>query len=410
MEVNGKRFEASMEAMRKIGFVSPEEGINRLGLNENDKQARNLFVRWLKDAGLEVRIDPIGNILGIRPDKNGNCDKPVIMGSHLDTVGQGGAFDGAVGVMGGLEVLRTLNDHDVKTDKPVAVMNFTHEEGPRFKRNMMGSVALTGDVSLDVLYGLKDHEGITVLEALQATGYLGTDPWVKADSYFELHIEQGPVLEAEQLTVGVVQGIQGIVWYECAYLGFASHAGPTPLHLRRDSLLGAAELFVELRKLAENRQDGTVVTVGCCDIEPNEINVIAGKTRFTIDVRQFDRKRYDEMKRMVLDLVERTARKHNLEWTCTVRTEVFPVAFDAGLVDLVEEGARTLGCRYKRMPSGAGHDAQLMAAVYPTAMVFVPSAGGVSHTPVEHTEYPDLIQGVKVLLYAVLRRSGAEVV
>jgi N-carbamoyl-L-amino-acid hydrolase len=394
-----------MKQMSEIGFVSKEEGINRLALNESDKKARDLFAQWLKDEGLHVRIDPIGNIVGIREGCSG-LEDPVVMGSHLDTVSQGGAFDGAIGVLGGLEVIRTLNDQGVVTERPVAVIDFTHEEGPRFKRNMMGSVALTGAISLDDIYAMTDKDGVTVLDALKQTDYLGTDPWLKAGAYLEMHIEQGPVLEMEKKEVGVVEGIQGIVWYQCFYEGESSHAGPTPLEVRKDSLLGAAELFCRLRELAVLRKDGTVVTVGCCDIFPNEINVIPGRTEFTIDMRQFDHDRYVEMKGLINDLVREIAEKHSLKWGMDVRTEVLPVAFHKDVVNVIESSTEELGYSYKRMPSAAGHDAQLMHAVCPTGMIFVPSIGGVSHTPKELSSNENIVKGTNVLLRSVLKIAG----
>ncbi len=405
MQVNSERLIDSLNQMSKIGFVSKEEGINRLALNGNDKKARDLFVRWLRNEGLNVTIDPIGNIVGIREGYLGLTD-PVVMGSHLDTVSQGGAFDGAIGVLGGLEVIRTLNDNKLTTEKPVAVIDFTHEEGPRFNRNMMGSVALTGAIPLDEIYAMKDKDGVTVLEALKKTDYLGTDPWMKASRYLELHIEQGPVLEMEEKEVGVVEGIQGIVWYECFFEGESSHAGPTPLEARKDSLLGAADLFCHLRELAVSRKDGTVVTVGCCSISPNEINVIPGRTEFTIDMRQFDHNRFMEMKTLIKDLVRDIAEKHSLEWGMRLRTEVLPVAFNKEVVDVIESSTKKLGYSFKRMPSAAGHDAQLMHAVCPTGMIFVPSIGGISHSPKEYSRYEDIIKGTNVLLQSILALAG----
>lgn len=407
LEVNAERLTNSLKEMAEIGFVSEEKGINRLALNKSDKQARDLFVEWLKDEGLHINIDPIGNTAGIREGKSG-LDNPVMIGSHLDTVTEGGAFDGSIGVLGGLEVIRVLNEQKIATERPVAVMNFTHEEGPRFKRNMMGSVAMTGAMPLEEIYAMKDKDGITVLEALKETGYLGTDPFLKAGAFLEMHIEQGPILEMEKKEVGVVEGIQGIIWYQCFYEGASSHAGPTPLETRRDSLLGAAELFCKLRELAVSRQDRTVVTVGCCDIYPNEINVIPGRTDFTIDMRQFDRDRYDQMKGLIAELVRETAEKHYLEWGMETRTEVFPVAFNKGVVDVVESSTKELGYSYRKMPSAAGHDAQLMHAVCPTGMVFVPSIGGVSHTPRELSSYEDIAKGTNVLLNTALKLANAK--
>lgn len=407
MQVNAERLVNSLEEMSRIGFVSEEEGINRLALNESDKKARDVFVQWLEEEGLSIQIDPIGNIAGIREGMEG-MDDPVILGSHLDTVSQGGAFDGSIGVLGGLEVLRSLNEKGIATERPVGVMNFTHEEGPRFKRNMMGSVALTGAMPLEEIYKMEDKDGITVREALEQTGYLGSDPWLKIGTFLEMHIEQGPVLEMAKKEVGVVEGIQGIVWYQCFYEGAASHAGPTPLETRRDSLLGAAELFCKLRELAVSRADRTVVTVGCCDIFPNEINVIPGRTEFTIDMRQFDHERYTEMKGLIKDLVREVAEKHSLKWGMETRTEVLPVAFKKGIVDVIEESTKELGYSYRKMPSAAGHDAQLMNAVCPTGMVFVPSIGGVSHTPRELSSYEDIVKGANVLLQSTLKLAGAK--
>lgn len=405
MEINADRLKSSLQEMAQIGFVSEEKGINRLGFNDSDKEARDLFITWLEQAGLRIQIDPIGNIFGIRNSKQ-ESEKPVIIGSHLDTVGEGGAFDGAIGVLGGLEIIRTLNDYGIQTRKPIAVADFSHEEGPRFNRNMMGSVALTGKMELADIYALKDKNSITVLEALKKIGYQGTGPWIQPDSFFELHIEQGPILEMEKKTIGVVEGIQGIAWYECLYEGFASHAGPTPLNTRRDSLLGAAELFCRLRELASSRKDGTVITVGCCEIKPNEINVIPGKTLFTLDIRQFIHDRYLETKELAIQLFHEVAEKHNLSGVINIKTEVLPTTFPENMVQLIEDGAKSYNYSFKRMPSGAGHDAQIMHEVCPTTMIFTPSLGGVSHTPLERTSYEDIAKATNVLMAAALNRAG----
>jgi len=393
-----------LEEMGQIGYGGPEKGVTRLALSDEDKQARDLFVSWLREAGLEVTIDPIGNIFGLR--KGATNEPPVMAGSHLDTVREGGAFDGALGVLGALEAIRTLNDCGIHTHKPVAVACFTDEEGARFQPCMLGSGVVAGLIRLEEAYAKKDDAGISVREELERIGYKGKE-WLKPGAYFELHVEQGPILDAKGISIGIVEGIQGIAWWQGKYQGEANHAGTTPLDMRRDALLGAAELVCFLRRLAGELGHDTRTTVGRLRPHPDIINVIPGQAHFTMDLRQYEEVLYEEGKRHAEQLVAQIASNRNLEYELEMVGDAKPVHFNPDMVNLIEEMAKKAAFSYMRIPSGAGHDAQYMRAICPTTMIFVPSIKGRSHCPQEKTDFEHAAKGATVLVNAILELAGS---
>lgn len=404
ISINSERLKRSLEEMGEIGLNDPGAGRTRLTLSQEDREGRNLFVRWLEEAGMRICIDPVGNIWGIRKGRDMKA-KPVMAGSHLDTVKNAGMFDGALGVLAALEVIRTLNDRNICTEKPLAVAAFTNEEGARFQPDMMGSMFAAGLLDLEKALGSMDDDHVTVGMALQDMGYSGNDR-LEASAYLELHVEQGPVLHREGMDIGIVQGIQGIAWWYGTYTGEANHAGTTPLEYRKDSLLAAAELCCELRKLAEELGNDSRSTVGRLHPLPDVVNVIPAETWFTIDFRQYDKNLFERGKERVESLVAEIAEKHGLDFHLEKRVDAIPIRFPLSMVHLVERVARKNGYSYMNLPSGAGHDAQFMHRLCPTAMIFVPSIGGRSHCPEERTDWKDVDRGADVLLKSMLELAG----
>ena len=400
LSINGERLISSIREMGAAGFDPKTGGRTRLALTDADKKGRDLLCRWMREEGLEVKIDPIGNIFGVR-DGADPSELPVMIGSHIDTVRDAGMFDGVYGVLGGLEVIRTLNDNKVRTRIPLALAAFTNEEGARFQPDMMGSLYYTGTVSLEELMSAKDDDGLTVGEELERIGYKGNET-VRAGRYVELHIEQGPRLYAAGLPIGVVEGIQGLAWWSGEYCGESNHAGSTPMYMRKDALLAAAELATEAEKLALRIGNGSVATMGRISPKPDIINIVPGKCSFTIDFRQFERGLFEEGKREVEKLIAACAEKRGLKCNFRKAAEAPPVVFDSDMVGLVERTAAKVGLRSGRMVSGASHDAQFLSPFCPTVMIFVPSKGGRSHCPEEWTEAKDLENGCNVLLHSVL--------
>jgi len=402
-KINGERLWGSLMDLAKIG-ATPKGGVKRLALTEVDRQGRDQFVRWARDAGLAVRWDTVGNIFARR--EGAAPLPPVMIGSHLDSQPSGGRFDGAYGVMAGLEVLRTLNDRKIKTRAPVEVADWTNEEGSRFAPGMAGSAVFAGVHSLDHVVSQKDLEGITFAEALERIGYAGAGAPHPVGAYFEAHIEQGPVLEDTHTTIGVVQGALGQRWFDVAVIGQDAHAGPTPMELRKDALIGASRLVLEVNRIAREYPDYARATVGFMQVKPNSRNVVPGEVRLTVDMRNASDA---TLLRMKEDL-EKTAARVGAE--CRVAAEVReimyfpPCQFAPALVDSVRRAAATLGLSHRDIVSGAGHDAVHLARVAPTAMIFVPCEGGISHNEIENARPEDLAAGCNVLLNAVLERAG----
>ncbi|MDO9544393.1 MAG: Zn-dependent hydrolase [Synergistaceae bacterium] len=400
LRINGERLISSIREMGSVGFDPESGGRTRLALTDEDKAGRDLLCRWMRDEGLEVKIDEIGNIFGIREGSDPS-ELPVMMGSHIDTVRDAGMFDGVYGVLGGLEVIKTLNENEISPKRSLVIAAFTNEEGARFQPDMMGSLYYTRMVELrDLLYS-QDDSGVTAAEELDRIGYRGKDS-TPVGHYIELHVEQGPRLHAEGVSIGIVEGVQGLAWWTGEYYGESNHAGSTPMEMRKDTLLAAAELALEAEKLALRLGRGSVATMGRIAPRPDIINIVPGKCSFTLDFRQFDGELFEEGKREVEKLIVSCAARRGLKYSFKKVAEAAPVVFDSGMVELAGSRASFLGLDSMKMISGASHDAQFLSSFCPTVMIFVPSVGGRSHCPEEWTEMKDLENGCNVLLHSVL--------
>lgn len=406
--INGDRLWASLMEMATIG-ATPLGGVCRLTLTDLDKQGRDRFVRWCKDAGCTVRVDRMGNIFARRPGRNDNL-APVGTGSHLDSQPTGGRFDGVYGVLAGLEVIRTLNDHGIETERPVEVSVWTNEEGSRFAPAMVGSGVYAGVFSLEYGHSRTDQQGKTIGEELKRIGYLGAEPMGNrpVHAFFETHIEQGPILEHEGRTIGVVTDAQGQRWYELVLTGQDSHAGPTPMAVRKDALLGAAKVVQLVNEIAMKHAPLAVGTVGMLNVFPNSRNVIPGKVFLTVDFRCPDN---DELLKMDAELkagVATIAAAGKLEHECKQIFQYDCVHFDESCVQMVRAGAQRLGYSTRDIVSGAGHDACWINRVAPTVMVMCPCVDGLSHNEAEKISPVWAAAGTDVLLHACL--EVAEVV
>ena len=405
LRVDGERLRESLERMARIGATAGG-GVERLALSDEDREARDLLVSWFEQAGLEVTVDEMGSIFGRRAGRDDD-EPPVLMGSHVDSQPRGGRFDGILGVMGALEVLRTLHDHGVRTRRPLVAVDWTNEEGSRFAPAMMASGVWAGRLERDWVWARSDRTGATVLGELERTGYRGGAACVRRPfaAYFELHIEQGPRLEREGFTIGAPEGIVSINWYDVDVDGEANQVGPTPMAGRSDALVAAAEMVLAVRELPSRVGGDLVATVGELHNHPNSRNVIPGHVRFTVDIRSWDDDRAGRAWEQLRETLASVAAAHG----CAVRTEevwrVPHVEFDSRLVERVAACAAEAGLPALRMVSGAGHDASYLALSGPTAMVFVPSIGGRSHVEVEDTSWQDCAAGADVLLQCVLRTA-----
>jgi N-carbamoyl-L-amino-acid hydrolase len=404
-QINGPRLLASLQALGQVGAL-PGGGVNRLALTDADRQGRDWTVVRMRELGLRVEVDAIGNIFA-HLDGAENV-APVMMGSHIDTVRTGGLYDGNYGVLAALEVVATLREAGMTTRRPLTVAVFTNEEGARFQPDMMGGLVYVGGMPLIDALNTLDADGLTVGAELQRIGYQGTAgvgaPVV--DSFVELHIEQGPVLEQMGLQIGVVEGVQGISWTEFTVLGQSNHAGTTPMALRHDAALVAAQVAMYARELSERIGGRQLATVGALQLSPNLVNVIAHKAVFTVDLRNTDSAALAQAERELHAYAQQVAQAEGVHITSRSLARFEPVAFDPRVVDLIEHQAQVLGCSHQRMPSGAGHDAQMLARVCPAAMIFVPSVGGLSHNVREHTEPADLLRGAQLLLQVAVARAN----
>ncbi|MGE8354230.1 MAG: Zn-dependent hydrolase [Pseudomonas protegens] len=405
LKINGQRLWASLMAMAEIG-ATVRGGSCRLALSAEDQAGRELFAHWCTEAGMALSVDPIGNLFARRPGSDPDA-APVMMGSHLDTQPEGGRFDGVYGVLAGLEVVRTLNDLGVRTRKPLELAVWTNEEGARFTPAMFGSAVFTGVMSLDAALAVRDADGISVAEALQRTGYAGNRPLGGAvDAYFEAHIEQGPILEDNAKSIGVVSGGQAIRWLDVQVEGMAAHAGTTPMPLRKDALYGAAQMILAVEQLAADFAPQGLTTVGELSVAKSSRNTIPGLLTFTVDLRHHHDQQIAAMEQQVEERLERIARQRGLKVSID-RHWVSPATpFDAECVAAVQQAVDGLGYPQQSIVSGAGHDAILLARYCPTAMVFIPCVGGLSHNEAEDVLPEDVRQGADVLLNAVLARAG----
>lgn len=405
LRVDGARLRESLERMAQIG-ATPGGGVHRLALSDEDKRARDLLVSWFEEIALEVTVDEMGSIFGRRRGRDDD-EPPVMMGSHVDSQPRGGRFDGILGVMGALEVLRTLADNEVHTRRPLVAVDWTNEEGSRFAPAMMASGVWSGRLERDWVWERTDLAGSTVLGELERIGYRGGEACSPRPfaAYYELHIEQGPKLDREGVTIGVPKGILGIHWYDVYVDGRANQVGPTPMAGRADALVAAAEMIVRVRELPSLIGGDLVATVGAIHNEPNSRNVIPGHVHFTVDIRSWDDALALRAWHELGAALEAIATVHG----CAIRTEetwrVQHVEFAADLVQRVEGWAQALGYSTLPMVSGAGHDASYMALTGPTAMIFVPSIDGRSHVEVEDTTWADCEAGANVLLQCVAQTA-----
>ncbi len=401
LRMNERRLLDALDELAAIGAIDGG-GCARLALTDEDRAGRDLVVGWMKELGLDVRVDAIGNVIGLRAGRENSA--PVMTGSHVDTVRTGGRYDGNYGVLAGLEVVRALNEANVTTRRPIAVAFFTNEEGARFQPDMMGSLVYVGGIGLNEAYAAVDKDGAAVGDELRRIGYLGAAKpgAIRPHAFVELHIEQGPILDEEKVQIGVVESVQGISWTEYTVAGVSNHAGTTPMRLRRDAGYLAASVNLFARKLAWEMGGNQVATVGSLALRPNLINVVPNHAIFTVDLRNTDETKLQQAEAKVAAHIAEVAKAERVEVEAKVLARFEPVIFDAGLVDRVEHHARALSLSTRRMPSGAGHDAQMMQRICPTAMIFVPSVAGLSHNVKEHTEAADLAAGAQVLLNMML--------
>lgn len=408
MKVNSQRLLNNLERYAQIGKAQ-EIGVERIALSEEDRVARDLLKRQMLDAGLDVQVDQIGNMIGVRKGKQDVA--PVAIGSHLDTVYQGGRYDGALGVLAGLEVINRLNDLDIVTEKPIALINFTNEEGVRFAPDMMGSHVFAHPELLEEILQSPayDNPTDTVGNRLETIGYDGDMPCggLTLDSFLELHIEQGPTLELEKTDIGAVEMVQGIYWTRYTIKGQANHAGTTPIHYRKDAGYAASEVMHFIGNYSRTSDSKILTTVGTIGFEPNAINIVPEQAAFTLDLRSVDYEVLKKGQAAIDQKIEMIVEAAGLSFEREEMVRFAPVQFDAEIVQLVADEARALNLSVKQMPSGAGHDAQMMASVCPSAMIFVPSVDGISHNVKEFTHPADLENGVNVLLNAVLKRAEA---
>ncbi|KVN23076.1 Zn-dependent hydrolase [Burkholderia pyrrocinia] len=407
ISINGERLWRSLMELARIG-ATPKGGNCRLALTALDGQGRDLVVGWMKDAGLDIHVDQVGNIFGRRPGRDA-ARAAVITGSHIDTQATGGKFDGCYGVMAGLEVMRTLNEHDVQTEAPLELAIWTNEEGARFLPVMMGSGVFTGRFTLETALDARDTAGLSVRDELEAIGYAGAEP-VGArlvDAYFEAHIEQGPVLEFENRVVGAVTGSLGVRWYDVTVTGMEMHAGPTPMPVRKDALQAASELVLRVIGIANANQPHGRGTVGVLNVHSASRNVVPGRVDFTVDLRHIDASTLDAMDCRLREACEDVAARLGVQVELRLAQYNKPTPFDPALVEMIRQGAARRELPVMDIVTGAGHDAVHMAMVYPTAMVFVPCKDGVSHNETEDAQPEHLEAGCNVLLDAMLARAGA---
>lgn len=406
MTIDGDRLWSSLMEMARIG-ATPKGGVKRLTLTDLDLESRDLFKSWCTAAGLTIKVDKMGTMFARREGADPVLP-PVMLGSHLDTQPTGGKFDGALGVLSALEVVRTLNDLGIKTRHPIEIVNFTNEEGSRFAPAMLASGVFAGAFDLDYAYARADVDGKTFGDELKRIGYVGPEEvgGRPVHAFFEVHIEQGPILEEEGTDIGVVTHANGQYWYEIVIEGVESHAGPTPMARRKDALVGAAGVIQAVNDIGFRFQPTACATVGMIESYPNSRNVIPGRVFLTVDFRHADQGKLDEMEDALKEAVAEIAKAKSLTYSLE-QIFAFPVtAFDEDCVSAVRGAAEKLGFSHRDITSGAGHDAVYMAQVAPTAMVFTPCIDGISHNEAEDMTQAWAAAGGSVLLHAVLERAG----
>ena len=410
MNINADRLWDSIAELARIGAYTDERsglvGVNRLALTDADALGRRLVMQWMRDTGMNVRVDAMGNVFGRRSGRD-DAVAPVLTGSHIDSVATAGAFDGCLGVLGGIEVVRSLNEAGIVTNRPIEVAFFTEEEGVRFGVDMLGSAVLSGRVPLDVAHALTDRAGVRLGDELVRHGFNGDAQFMTPHAYVECHIEQGPVLAREGCQIGVVSGVQGISWQEVTIEGRAAHAGTTPTELRLDSGLAAARVNLRLREMADSNAFGQMrATVGSMTISPGLTNIVPMRAVFTVDLRNPDDEAMMHAETALAAFLEEL---QDEGFSCSARrmAKTQHVPFDEDVKSVIARTADGLGLSHREMLSGAGHDAQEMAAVCPTAMIFIPGEyDGISHNPREFSTPEACANGVQVLAATILELAS----
>ncbi|MGD9507656.1 MAG: Zn-dependent hydrolase [Geminicoccaceae bacterium] len=405
--LDARRLLARIHALGRVGRDA-DGRVTRLAASDADKAGRDLVAGWMAAAGLEVKVDRIGNLFGLWHAAGHGELSPVMIGSHIDTVIDAGIYDGCYGVLAGIEVVAALRGAGLMPACPIAVAAFTNEEGVRYAPDMMGSLVHAGGLAVEAALASVGSDGTVLGEELARIGYAGgAEPgFLRPRAYVELHVEQGPVLERDGIPIGAVENLQGISWQRVTIEGVANHAGTTPMALRRDAGQAAARAVTFLRDQLAGPSPSTVATVGCMAFEPNAINVIPARATFTVDLRDTDEARLQAAEAALAGYLDELAQAEGVTIRAERLARFAPVAFDPGIVALIEHAATRRGLRSRRMTSGAGHDAQTLARLCPAAMIFVPSTAGISHNPCEHTPDPDLIAGAEVLLDVARRLAG----
>jgi N-carbamoyl-L-amino-acid hydrolase len=402
--INSQRLQATLEKLSEFGR-NPEGGVTRLGFSQADLDARSYVMSLMKDAGLEIRVDPAGNIFGRR---SGSDQLPTILfGSHIDSVPRGGNFDGPLGSLGAIEVIRTLNDKHLTTRHPLEVVIWTNEEGPHFGISALGSGVAAGVLGPEIL-DRKDEDGLTVADWLRRYGQEPsrlTDARIAPGTLaaiLELHIEQGPVLEETKVQIGVVSGIVSLKRWKCVATGFANHAGTTPMNRRKDALAAAAKHLLAVREVVRAEQGTQVGTVGYLKAEPGAPNVVAGRVEFPVELRDLDAGKIERMWEHIQQKFAEADREEGVETSCEVINEIEAAPSDPSVQSVIREAARSAGLSAADLPSGAVHDAGEISRLAPMGMIFVPSRDGISHSPQEYTSWEDCANGVEVLYRSVL--------
>ncbi len=413
LEINGDRLLRRLTELSDIGAIEGTTGSSRLAFTDADQAGRDLVVTWMTELGLDVTVDGIGNVVGVWVPEAMTPEQatlpPVMTGSHIDTVRTGGRYDGNLGVLGGLEVIETLATAGVVPQRPLAVAFFSNEEGARFPPDMMGSLVYVGGLGLEQAHQTEGIDGSKVGDELARIGYLGPSPCPGQvpHAFVEVHIEQGPVLEEASVDIGAVESVQGISWTEITITGQSNHAGTTPMRLRHDPAFVAAEITTFVRRMVTELGHPQVGTVGMIELHPNLVNVVPASAKLTVDLRNTNNDVLIEAEERLAGCLERLAESEGVEISTRTLARFDPVIFDPEVVDLVELTAKRLGASTLRMPSGAGHDAQMLARVCPTAMIFTPSHKGISHNPAEHTDRHHLELGVNTLLGVMVGLAGS---
>lgn len=407
LSINRKRLLQYIEELGKIGSIEGG-GVCRLAFSDEDKLGRDQVMSWMKALGLSIKIDAIGNVIATRPGLENLA--PIMTGSHIDTVRTGGKYDGNLGVLAGLEVIATLNDANIQTKHPIAVAFFSNEEGARFPPDTMGSLVFHGELSLDDAYNTIGIDGTTVKENLERIGYLGQDPvgHPEIHAFIELHVEQGPVLEHEQIAIGAVTGVQGIHWIEFTISGTSNHAGTTPMHLRHDAGIVAMQIASFARNLVQQIGQGQLATVGQIRFTPNLVNVIPNKAVFTLDIRNTNAEILEDVFQQILAFAKQASEAEQVELSIRDLANSEPIDFDSRIIQRVHDIASEQNLSVKKMPSGAGHDAQVIAARCPSGMIFVPSVAGLSHNVKEYTHDHDIENGANILLQIIHELAQGE--